>query len=140
MCGKDSFAEAEMDLLQRSRLRCLLPKDYRENKREMRPTLRPHSANGNLRRKINIKIERIFNLQKALNIQNKQRDKIEIQEINEEDIAELQVLLDDDDTDTVSIDDDETPTPNALVPLEVDKELSLEYSYTTDVSIFILLS
>lgn len=142
-----------------SKLRCLAPRDYCERqKRHGNRKGQPHSIGADLRRKIEIKVERICNLRAALCIQNYQRDKMRVDIIEDDDVDEMADMLDDSDDDggeifvpdglrpnTIeAIDDDivligavsvgeENLIRTGVQTLEVDNQLSLEYSYTTDV-------
>lgn len=64
----DTYQQAKLYVAQKSRLRCLRPVDYREKAKKLRShrlgIRRPE--NVILREKINMKIERISNMKKAL--------------------------------------------------------------------------
>lgn len=120
---------------------------------------RRHAANSYaaLKAKILVKNERITNLKKALFIGNKERDRMMIESIDEQDVEELQDLL----AESVSSDEDEEQAPlnrttqnpetdddiievgghlgkpvrpAGVAPMEIDEEFSLQYAFFRNVS------
>lgn len=135
----DNYRAAELCAERKSRLRCVLPIDYDEkDKKQPKNRSRPKTEYGKVNEKISKAIEDICELKKALYIQNLIKDKISV-----DDLSEIEDLLDDSDSEdeSTTIDDFETDSshadgasPPAIQNLHVDREFSLEYSFTTDVS------
>lgn len=142
--------------------RKLRPVDYCDRpakKRRIKPQTDEEKQIDDLMERIKIKSERLTNLKAAVRILNRENDQNEI--IDVEDLDEFNQLLDDDyipqssdvDTSISPADIDENgdcimvttrskTTQRSTITsgidarvLEVDRDLSVEYSYTTDVSI-----
>lgn len=110
-------------------MRRLVPVNYdeKEKKKPIRRN-RPQTEYAKVKGNIFATIEQISELNQALCIHNRLKDKISIA-----DVSEIEDLLDDSDSEDemhpiveIEVESD----PNG----QVDKEFSLEYSYTTDVS------
>lgn len=138
--------------------------DYSETKKKKPSNNRPLTDYAETKQSINIKIERISNLKKAIYIRNQQRDKILIEDIDDNDVDEIQNLIEESDDeipsnieeivpskhsntindeevdDTIQIVADNAATALAshiatgIHRMEIDEEFSVQYSYTTGVS------
>lgn len=159
----ETYKQAKSFAEKKKSLRCNIPIDYCEKDFKIPKQNRPQSACAQIKKKVEIKIERISNLKKALYIRNQESDMIRLDEL---DVDEMDDLLDESDdemppdisvtnTDPSSLANaDETAddvieinatarivTPECLIttgidPIEVDEEFSLEYCFVNDVSYF----
>lgn len=112
----------------------MTPLDYDENDKKDTKRKRPKTEYALLKDEIFTTIEHITNLNRALYVQNKLID----------DLDEIQELLDNSDSDSDSDEElieIEASSSNAhevstssTQNLQIDREFSLEYGYTTDVS------
>lgn len=163
----DTYEQAKSITEKKNRLRCVAV-DYCEKKEERKKRSqtqrRPRSEHETIRQQIKIKIERISNIKKALNIHNQQRDKMQIQDVDLEEIDELLDETEDEmPSDIVEIEaghyqlaqndgaaDDlieigshagiRTNTiSTGIDPIQVDNTFSVEYSFTVDVSFFFVI-
>lgn len=127
----DNYRAAESCAERKSRLRCVVPIDYDENQKKVKKRTRPKTEYAKVNEKISKAIEDISALKKEICMQNRIKDKISV-----DDLSEIEDLFDDSDSDG-----EETPidadglssSTSAIQNLMVDKEFSLEYSFTTDV-------
>lgn len=128
----DNYPDAEQCAAQKRRLRCVLPVFYGEEKMKSKNRHRPQSELAKVKGKIHETIEKITGLNTAIALHNRIKDKISV-----DDVEEFDILFEDSDTDDVDdvheldADDAEMETN-----LQVDREFSLEYGFTTDVSRF----
>lgn len=151
----DTYDEAETYA---SKKRSLRPIDYSEISPE-----KPCAVSVGMTRaktELKIKIERLTNLNKALLVLNLQNDKRRVQLVTDSDLEEIEDIMDTepnhepgirsaDEAQTAHDADNEVviilgfekqppqPQPTISVgvePLEVDEDLSLQYSFTVDVS------
>lgn len=143
--------------------RAVIPKNYSEQK-HANNSLRSNNRRNpisQLKGEIKIKAERITNLKKAMLVMNQYIDKRKVQDIDEDDLKEFENLFDDDivgerEIEPVQVAEPEEPDDVVIVgveeerdgrnvfrvgvePLEVDRNLSLQYTYSTDVNIKINL-
>lgn len=149
----DNYSRAKLSAAEKGRLRRLVPINYCENEKK-NPVRRcaPKSECAKIREKIMINVERITYLKRGISIHNrlKDRDVEEIQELLnssdedtvEDEAAPLSVTNNDESAedliDMVSEMDYLVDEPNEITTgitgLEGDRDFSLEYGYTTDVS------
>lgn len=164
----DHYREAELCAERKRSLRQGVHVNYCEREKKVPTTNRPQSDYAETKQSIKIKVERISNLKKAINIRNQQRDKIKIDDIDDVDVEKIQELIEESDDEMPPIIDEAGPSqqpnneeeadsiieiisPNGAIAstsnmdcadqttrMETDKEFSLEYSYTTDVSTSII--
>lgn len=151
----DSYYKAFMHA---QKSRPVIPKNYSEQKRTI-PTQRRLNNRQNpvtkLKCEIRIKSERISNLKKAIIVYNQQIDKRNVETIGGDDLAEFEALIDDDmvrereietapvpldeeSDDVLIIGNESEPIGQGVMlpgvePLQVDRNFSLQYTYTTDV-------
>lgn len=124
----DSNKDAELCAASKRRLRCDLPVDYNENVEYKRSRNRPKTAYAKVKEKIAEKIKEITELNQALTIHNRLKDRISV-----DDVSEIEDLLDDTDSEEeISLVDEIQTEENQN--LNVDPSFSLEYGYVDDVS------
>lgn len=128
----DNYRDAEECATRKRRLRCVLPVYYGEEKTKSTNRHRPQSALAKVKEKIHETIEKMTSLNTAITLHNRIKDKMSV-----DDVEEFESLFEDSDTDD---DDDvhELDAEDAAMEtnLQVDREFSLEYGFTTDVSRF----
>lgn len=132
-----------------------------EEKRKRGTLNRNDSDTSRAKEQLKIKSERITSLKKAIHVLNQQKDKKEVVDLDNSDIEQFEDLLDeaghlDDEipttinecgsgSSTLATNDDtddliligaprSTAITAGISPIELDREFSLEYTYTTDVS------
>lgn len=102
--------------------------DYNENVEYKRSRNRPKTAYAKVKEKIAEKIKEITELNQALTIHNRLKDRISV-----DDVSEIEDLLDDTDSEEeISLVDEIQTEENQN--LNVDPSFSLEYGYVDDVS------
>lgn len=135
--------------------RAIIPKYYSEEKdrKPVRQRLNNRSTKiSKLKDQIRIKAERLSNLKTAIRVYNQQLDKRELEDVDlyDELIDDEQMNMEgneaessihtspEDPEESVCIIDDDWNGPTQMLPgvepIEVDQNLSLNYTYTTDVS------
>lgn len=121
----------------KSRLRRVAPVDYDEREKKKPICDRPKTAKTECaiaKERISALIDEMSMLNKAICIHNRLKDKISIDDVDA--IQELLDDSDDDDDGTVEIEDisSKYPSTSAFQNFRVDKEFSLQYAFSTDVS------
>lgn len=89
---------------------------------------RPQTELAKLKGKIHETIEKITELNTAITLHNRVKDKMSI-----DDVEEFEILFEDSDTDDVG-EVHELEDTAMETNLQVDREFSLEYGFTSDVS------
>lgn len=130
----DNYQAAESCAERKRRLRCVTPVDYDENDKKDPKRKRPKTKYARVKDEILTTIERMTNLNHALYVQNRLID----------DLDEICELLDNSDSDSdsdeemIEIEASSSHSYNAYTSssqnLQIDREFSLEYGFTTDVS------
>lgn len=114
-------------------MRLTVPVNHDENeKSKSENPSRSQSEYAKLKEKISQTIERITELDKSLAIHNRRKDEIDIDEL-----SEIEALIDDSDSDDGSgemINESDIDDPSDEETLLTDREFSLEYGFTVDVS------
>lgn len=137
LCIPDNYRAAELCAERKSRLRCKVPVDYDEKEVREPKRSRPKTEYAKLKQKIFGTIEHMSKLNMELCVHDRLWDKISIA-----DVEEIQELLDDSDSDDEvpvdlyqnQFDSSRSDEASAVQNLKVDKDFSLEYGFTTDVS------
>lgn len=153
----DTYKEAKLYVSKKRRMYPVVYSEHVEKKKR----INPNSAQTDIavaKNELKIKLEYMTRFKNALRILNQQNDQKEIANLDDSDIEEFECLLDGDEPNVpVNMDDYEpnssklaseddvgdlfvvsAPEPTSITtgvdPVEIDKEFSIEYSYTTDVS------
>lgn len=135
----DTFTEAKRYA---ARNRAVWPVDYCEDERtERASTVGRQTEKNKLLQEIQVKVEKITNMQRAITTLNQTCDKQKIDYIDASDVEEFDdMLLENgnnlgaDDDDTESIISVMTIPSSGMGRLDIDQQFSAEYCFETDVS------